>query len=233
MAVADSMSTIFCKILNDRIIEFIKTKNCWSPNQNGFMEKCRTDDNIMILHTLFQKYVKNKKVKLYTAFIDFRKFFDCINRSSLLYKPQKCGITSQIYNVIKGAYTGRQYSVKTGMGNTESFVSSSGVKQGCNLSPTLSNIYQNDIHDIFTEGCDPVKLGDIIFSTVSWADDLVTISKGRSGLQNCLNKLQEYCDKWQLEINVSKTKLMVLSIGCSQLKDIHINGEALECVSNY
>ncbi len=26
---------------------------------------------------------------------------------------------------------------------------------------------------------------------------------------------------------------MVLSIGCSQLKHIHINSEALECVSNY
>ncbi len=51
--------------------------------------------------------------------------------------------------------------------------------------------------------------------------------------QNCLNKLQEYCDKWQLEINVSKTKVMVLSIGYSHLKDIHIKGETLECVSNY
>ncbi len=112
-------------------------------------------------------------------------------------------------------------------------VSKTGVKQGCILSPTLSNIYQNDIHDIFTEDCHPVKLGDIIFNTVSWADDLVTISTSRCGLQNCLNKLQEYCDKWQLEIKISKTKVMVLSIGCSQLKDIHINGETLECVSNY
>ncbi len=102
------------------------------------------------------------KVKLYTAFIDFRKFFDCINRSSLVYQLQKCDITGQIYNVIKGAYTGSQYSVNSGIGSTESFVSSSGIKQGCNLSPTLSNIYQNDIHDIFTEDCDPVKLGDII-----------------------------------------------------------------------
>ncbi len=87
------------------------------------------------------------------------------------------------------------------------------------------------VHDIFTEGCDPVKLGDKIFNTVSWADDLITISTSRSGFQHCLNKLQEYCDKWQLEINISKTKIMVLLIGCSQLKDIHINGDILECVS--
>ncbi len=72
-------------------------------------------------------------------------YIDCINRSSRMYKLQKCDITGQIYNVIKGAHTGSNYSVKTGMDNTESFVTSSGVKQGCNLSPTLSNIYQNDI----------------------------------------------------------------------------------------
>ena len=65
IAVADCMSKVFCKILNNRIIEYLKSKHLGKPNQNGFMEKRRTEDNVMILHTLFQKYVKQRK-KNYT-----------------------------------------------------------------------------------------------------------------------------------------------------------------------
>ncbi len=132
------------------------------------MEKRRTDDNVMILHTLFLKYVKLKKVKLYTAFVDFRNFFDSINCHSLFYKLLKCGITGNVYNVIQSAYTGSLYSVKTMYGITDSFIASTGVKQGCTLRPTLSNIYQNDIHEIFDSTCDPAKLGGMIFNSLSF-----------------------------------------------------------------
>ena len=65
VAVADCISKLFCKILNNRIIQYLKNKNFWRPNQNGFMEERRTDDNVMILHTLFQKYIKNKKQRVF------------------------------------------------------------------------------------------------------------------------------------------------------------------------
>jgi hypothetical protein len=176
IAIADCLSKIFCKVINSRIVQYLEEKGFWKPNQSGFREKRRTEDNIFILHTLFQKYVSVKKSKLYVAFVDFRKFFDCINRNALYYKLLKCGITGNIYSVLKSAYTDSTYSVRTTEGITNSFSSTTGVKQGCNLSPTLSNLYQNDIHDIFDESCDPVNLDDFIFNSLSWADDLVIIS---------------------------------------------------------
>ncbi len=36
------------------------------------------------------------------------------------------------------------------------------MKQGCTLCSTLSNIYQNDIHDIFDSTYEPVELGGMI-----------------------------------------------------------------------
>ncbi len=38
IAVVHSMCMIFCTILNNCIIEYLKSKNFWKPNQNGFME---------------------------------------------------------------------------------------------------------------------------------------------------------------------------------------------------
>ncbi len=58
---------------------------------------------------------------------DFKKFFDCINRNSLFYKLQKCGITGNVHKIIKSAYTGNNYCVKTKYGLTDKFMSSSGV----------------------------------------------------------------------------------------------------------
>ena len=42
-----------------------------------------------------------------------------------------------------------------------------------------------------------------------WADDIILLSETREGLQNCLNNLYTYCQKWKLEVNLKKTKSMI------------------------
>lgn len=234
IAVADCMSKLFNSILNERIYEFFQTNGLWAPNQNGFMKKRRTEDNLFILHTLFQKYVKAKRQRLYMAFIDFRKYFDTINRDMLMYKLLKYGITGNVYKVLKSAYINSQYCVKTSQGNTPYFTSSNGVKQGCNLSPTLSNIYQNDLHDIFDNDCDPVNLDGFTFNSLSWADDLVLISKSMNGLQDSMNKLKKYCTTWGLTLNVEKTKFMIMNLGSMKYtKDLVYDGKHIEGVNSF
>ena len=113
-------------------------------------------------------------------------------------------------------YLNTQFCIKTDKGLTKSFSSTTGVKQGCNLGLLLSKIYQNDLHDIFYDTCFPVKLGNISINSLSWADDLVLFSDTALGLQNCLDKLNNYCNKWNLTVNCKKTKCMVFQ---NQRKD--------------
>ena len=82
------------------------------------------------------------------------------------------------------------------------FITQRGVKQGCILSPKLFNIFINDIPDIFDTNCDPVQLGTEKLNCLMYADDLILMSETKEGLQNCLNKLQEYTMKWNLKINI-------------------------------
>lgn len=234
IAVADCISKILNSILNDRIYEFFQNNGMWAPNQNGFMKKRRTEDNVFILHTLFQKYVKAKRQRLYLAFIDFSKYFDTINRHMLMYKLLKYNITGNIYRVIKTAYEDSYYCIKTRQGNTPYFSTNNGVKQGCNLSPTLSNIYQNDIHNIFDTNCYPVEMDGFDFNSLSWADDLVLISKSMEGLQCCMNKVSDYCNKWGLMLNVDKTKFMVMSLGTiKHNSNLLYKGTYIERVATY
>ncbi len=127
VAVSSALHKVLTKILNKRIINYMTVNNKWSNFQNGFMEKRRTEDNIFILHSLFNKYVRRSDSKIYVAFIDFRKFFDIINRDHLMYKLLGTGITGPVYNTIKSMYQGTQFCIKTDEGLTDFFHSNSGV----------------------------------------------------------------------------------------------------------
>ena len=67
-------------------------------------------------------------------------------------------------------------------GASQFLKSNSSVKQGCNLSPILANIYQNDLHNMFNGTCEPVCIKDITFNSLSSADDLVLLSRSEIGL---------------------------------------------------
>ena len=83
----------------------------------------------------------------------------------------KYGINGPIYHIIKSMYSATSYRVKLGDFISPSFLAASGVKQGCPMSPVLSNIYQNDLHEIFSKNCDPVHVGDFHMNSISWTDD--------------------------------------------------------------
>ena len=123
VAVADCISKIFCNIMNGRIVKHLKKQNFWKDNQNWFREGRRTEDNTMIIKPLFEKCMKNTNQRLFMAFVDFRKFYDTMNRKSLLYKMLKAaGITGNLYKVIKPAYDKNRYSIKCSNGITRSFI---------------------------------------------------------------------------------------------------------------
>ena len=167
IAVSSCISKVLTKIINTRIYNYCCEKDIFAINQSGFMDGRRTDDNIFTLNTIINSQIKHKKGKLFTAFVDFRKFFDCINRDMLFYKLQKIEITGKLYYVLKSIYSNCSYCIKMEKGVTKKFSSVTGVKQGCNLSPCLSNLFQNDLHSVFVNNCDPIILDNIKLNSLS------------------------------------------------------------------
>ena len=73
-----------------------------SPNQIGFMKGSRTSDHILLLQTIIEKIVKKNGGKLYTAFIDFKKAYDTVNRDILFNRLKQLGIHGTFYHNIVG-----------------------------------------------------------------------------------------------------------------------------------
>ena len=101
-------------------------------------------------------------------------------------------------------------AVKVKSGLTATFTPIVGVRQGCNLSPTLFNIFVNDIVDIFDPNCDPLIKGECKINCLLYAGDLILLSESEHGLQRYLDTLSCFAKKWQMRINV-KTKAIIFN----------------------
>ena len=67
-------------------------------------------------------------------------------------------------------------------------------------------MYLNDIEEYFmTNGFDGVDIGMLKLFVLFYADDIVILSESETGLQNGLALLECYCDRWKLQVNISKT----------------------------
>lgn len=51
------------------------------------------------------------------------------------------------------------------------------------------------------------------------AYDIVLVSKSRSGTQTLLERLDVYCNKWLLNVNIEKTKIIICNKNGKMLKE--------------
>ena len=83
------------------------------------------------------------------------------------------------------------------------------MKQDDNLRSSLFNIYINDITKEFNDKCEPVLIGNSKIFCLVYADDKVVLSETPNGLQHSIDIINTYCEKWKLEINHSKSKIVI------------------------
>lgn len=106
-----------------------------------------------------------------------------------------------------------------------------GLLQGEIISPILFSLFVNDI-EVFLQNdsnsC--LTLDQLSIYLLLFADDAVLFSETADGLQQSLNNLKDYCQKWKLKVNVEKTKVVIFKKGGRINRDEHLyyDGEILE-----
>uniref|UniRef100_A0A671U6T8 ribonuclease H n=1 Tax=Sparus aurata TaxID=8175 RepID=A0A671U6T8_SPAAU len=210
ICVNSNLGKTFCNIINKRLISFINDQNVLNKCQIGFLPNFRTTDHIYTLHTLIEQELDKKKGKAYASFVDFTKAFDSIWHEGLFYRLLNSGIGGKTYDVIKSMYTNSKCAVKIGDKQTAFFPQGRGVRQGCNLSPILFNLYINEFACQLDQSTSPgLNLNGTEVKNLLYADDLVLLSPTKEGLQQHLSLLHTFCQSWALTVNPKKTKIMI------------------------
>lgn len=227
----NSIAKIFMGILNNRLNKWLEEHNVITEYQAGFREGYSTADNIYNLAAITHiKFSENRK--LYAFFVDFKAAFDKISRKSLIYKLHDIGISTKMVKMIDSIYTKTNFTVWTGEELSDKFDTASGVKQGCLLSPTLFSLYLNDLHGFIDGG---VNIENLNIRLLLYADDIVVLAEDIKTMQKMIKNLEIYCKTWNLEVNLSKSEMVIFRKGgrISKNEQFIFNGEPIRITSEY
>jgi hypothetical protein len=106
------------------------------------------------------------------------------------------------------------------------------VRQGCCLSPILFSLYSEYLTKEALEGFGEFKIGGQVIRTMKYADDLVLLAREEKVLQGMVDRLIEIGRRYEMEMNVDKTKVMRISRQPYTIK-IMINQKQLENVEYF
>ena len=95
----------------------------------------------------------------------------------MLYKLAKMGVGKHMFEIIKQQFIHTEASIKYNDKHSRFFPIDRGVKQGDSISPTLFNLFINDIVENFDhKGSKPLRILNSDIGSLLFADDLIILS---------------------------------------------------------
>ena len=206
-------------IIAEDITQHLESNNLISDSQHGFRRGRSCLTNLLeFFHNMFSLYDKSRAIDI--LYLDFKKAFDKVPHKRLMAKVRGYGIIDEVGDWIEDWLTGRKQRVVINGSSSAWRDVSSGVPQGSVLGPLLFIIYINDLDlgliSKISKFADDTKVGIN-------ANDETAVKQ----LQEDLNKIGEWSQKWQMPFNLDKCKVM--HVGQSNKKaNYELLGKQLE-----
>lgn len=226
IALLNITSKVLTKIINNRIT--VVAEKRLLEQQSGFRRGRGTIEQIFNVRQVLEKHVEHQQ-ECAMAFIDLRKAYDSVDRELMMAILRAEGVPEKLVKLIEKLYehTTLRVRVKDELGRSVEI--SSGVRQGCILSPTLFNLFLNFLlkhvlPELRRRGVKlKYRIGTSLFDTVSvdtlddadewgflYADDLVLVAGRMTELHDMIRIFDDVMRKAGMELSVPKTKVMMV-----------------------
>ena len=90
-----------------------------------------------------QKKEENSRKNIYFCFIGYTEDFDCVDHNKLWKILKEMGIPDHLNCLLRNLNANQEATVRTRHGTMDWLKIGKGVHQGCTLSPSLFNSYEN------------------------------------------------------------------------------------------
>ena len=157
-------------------------------------------------------------------------------RNDLWYEMIKSGLDGKLFDLIRSIYSEVMSCVKNINTFSDFFKSDVGLMQGEVLSPFLFSLFINDMEIYLQQNPNAgLPLEQLSIYLLMFADDAVIFSDTIDGLQSSLNYLEMFCSKWNLNVNIDKTKIVVFRKGgiLNRNEKWTYSGEEIEIVNSF
>ena len=204
ISLLSSISKILERVLLRRINDHLDENNIIPNQQCGFRTGRSTSHQLIKVIKTARESIKRKK-STGMIFLDVEKAFDRVWHNGLLYKMIKLGFPLPLIKTVRSFLSERTFSVFIKGQFSEIYEIKYGVPQGAVLSPTLYNIFT---YDIVRETTENIGL---------FADDTALYHSAESSvdierkLQQTGQKVQQYMNKWKINLNKQKTQALFLT----------------------
>ena len=226
IALTDASYKIFMGMTKEKVEIHLENNNLDNDLQMGFTSKRRLQDNLFILNECKEAAYKNKK-KLYVIAIDYCKAYDSVKREKIIEALIEYKIDYRIIDNIAEIYQNDQTIVKIREDLQIEFGITNGIRQGCNLSPTLFKILTYKIMECLEKKCAGFNLGSMKINSIFYADDSLILAENRNDAEKSIECLRKESEKYGLRINDSKSNIIIFN-DKDEIKETEISGIKVE-----
>ncbi|ODM90157.1 RNA-directed DNA polymerase from mobile element jockey [Orchesella cincta] len=205
IALLNTQMKLFTSMVQNRLLEWVERAKILPEAQAGFRKGRSCVDQIFTLNAILQIGTKRTRVN---------------------------GKTKRILRKI---YERASTKVRTKTGQSSNIDITAGVLQGETISPLLFSLFISDIEERFEEWNIPgIRIGPKEIHTLLFADDTIVLSHSSTTIQQKIDKLSDYFMELGLNVNTSKTKVMIFRRR-QRIKSqkFYYRGEELEIVDRY
>ena len=191
------------KIVQKRFVNYLNVNGILSDFQYGFRKGLSTQQAIFELYKGLNDNLNNDDV-IGLIFLDIPKAFDSLDHVLLLDKLREIGLTENSARWFE-SYLDRKQVVRHNGNVSNECAFKNGIPQGSCLGPTLFIFYINGLFKYLVD-----------VRVLMFADDCVLYTNGkdwaevRMRLQTSLNAYIEWGQKYNLLLNASKSKAMLI-----------------------
>ena len=203
-----------------------------AEEQAGFRRGRSTAEQIFNLRVLCEKYSQHQQ-DIFHVFIDYKKAFDRVWHDALWATMKNYNMGQKLVMSIQQLYKNATSAVLAQGKIGDWFHTSVGVRQGCLLSPTLFNIFLEQIMtDALEDHVGTVSIGGRVITNLRFADDIDGLAGSEAELVDLVKRLDETSTRYGMEISAGKTKLM-RNTDAPINTSITVSGQQLDTVTHF